>query len=153
MPAIIVDRVGYLPENGGIIFAGEETMPNKSVVIFLIVLLTIIPGCAVLPEQPDSVPAGPNSLQSRIDNATKGDANAQFNLGVMYYKSEGVPQDYVEAYKWVFIAGLNGMDVTTFKRTLFAKMTPAQIDEAQKRAKEFIAKKEKANDSGSSGLK
>jgi TPR repeat protein len=32
--------------------------------------------------------------------AEQGHANAQFNLGVMYYKGQGVPQDYAEAAKW-----------------------------------------------------
>ncbi len=32
--------------------------------------------------------------------AEQGDANAQFNLGVMYDKGQGVPQDYAEAVKW-----------------------------------------------------
>ena len=29
--------------------------------------------------------------------ADQGDASAQFNLGVMYDKGQGVPQDYAEA--------------------------------------------------------
>ena len=32
--------------------------------------------------------------------ADQGDAQAQFNLGVIYAKGQGVPQDYVEAMKW-----------------------------------------------------
>jgi hypothetical protein len=32
--------------------------------------------------------------------ADQGDAMAQYNLGVMYAKGEGVPQDYAEAVKW-----------------------------------------------------
>jgi len=32
--------------------------------------------------------------------AEDGDAEAQFNLGVMYDDGEGVPQDYKEAFKW-----------------------------------------------------
>ncbi len=32
--------------------------------------------------------------------AKQGDANAQNNLGFMYYKGHGVPQDYAEAVKW-----------------------------------------------------
>ena len=32
--------------------------------------------------------------------AKQGDAFAQFNLGVMYYNGDGVPQDYSEAAKW-----------------------------------------------------
>ncbi len=32
--------------------------------------------------------------------AEQGDAHAQFNLGYMYHKGEGVPQDDAEAVKW-----------------------------------------------------
>ena len=32
--------------------------------------------------------------------AEQGNANAQYNLGVMYGKGDGVPQDYAEAVKW-----------------------------------------------------
>ena len=32
--------------------------------------------------------------------AEKGDAVAQYGLGLMYYYGEGVPQDYAEASKW-----------------------------------------------------
>jgi uncharacterized protein len=32
--------------------------------------------------------------------AEKGDAGAQFNLGVMYHKGDGVPRDDAEAAKW-----------------------------------------------------
>ena len=30
--------------------------------------------------------------------AARGEAEAQFNLGLIYYKGQGVPQDYVEAF-------------------------------------------------------
>jgi TPR repeat protein len=32
--------------------------------------------------------------------AAQGDAVAQYNLGIMYAKGEGVPRDDVEAVKW-----------------------------------------------------
>ena len=32
--------------------------------------------------------------------AEQGDVEAQYNLGVMYYKGEGVSKDYKEAVKW-----------------------------------------------------
>ncbi len=40
--------------------------------------------------------------------AAKGDANAQFNLGVMYDHGHGVPQDYVEADNWYRLAAEQG---------------------------------------------
>ena len=33
-------------------------------------------------------------------SAEQGDALAQYNLGLMYYNGQGVPQNYKEAVKW-----------------------------------------------------
>ena len=40
--------------------------------------------------------------------AEAGDADAQYNLGVMYDNGEGVPQDYAEAVKWYRLAAEQG---------------------------------------------
>ena len=40
--------------------------------------------------------ASGGSLKER---AAQGDAKAQFNLGIMYTRGQGVPQDYAEALK------------------------------------------------------
>jgi TPR repeat protein len=41
-----------------------------------------------------------DGLQELKSKALEGDADAQFNLGQIYRKGEGVPQDYKEAVKW-----------------------------------------------------
>src|SRR5262245_35267276 len=41
--------------------------------------------------------------------AAQGVARAQFNLGVMYTKGEGVPQDSTEALKWYRLAAAQGV--------------------------------------------
>ena len=40
--------------------------------------------------------------------AEQGDAGGQFNLGVMYKKGTGVPQDYAQATKWYQLAAEQG---------------------------------------------
>ena len=40
--------------------------------------------------------------------AEQGDADAQFNLGLMYQKGHGVPQDHKEAVKWYRLAAEQG---------------------------------------------
>lgn len=40
--------------------------------------------------------------------AEKGQVDAQYNLGVMYYSGDGVKQDYVEAAKWLRMAAQQG---------------------------------------------
>jgi hypothetical protein len=73
--------------------------------------------------------------------AEQGFASAQFDLGVMYHNGEGVSQDYVQAFKWFNIAGENGNERGTSKRGLVAiKMTPAQVAEAKKLAREWMEK-------------
>jgi len=58
---------------------------------------------------------------------------AQKNLGVMYVKGEGVPQNYVEAYKWWSLAAAQGDSGAAQNRDMVRDMmTPAQIAEGQK---------------------
>jgi TPR repeat protein len=76
--------------------------------------------------------------------AEQGNALAQFNLGLMYFYGQGVPKDFVSAHMWVNIAAANGHTVTETYRDDFAKkMTPADISEAQKLARECERKKYK----------
>ncbi len=44
--------------------------------------------------------AGQTDVEALIIKAAQGDADAQFNLGVMYENGQGVPQGYAEAVKW-----------------------------------------------------
>jgi TPR repeat protein len=46
--------------------------------------------------------------------AEKGDADAQFNLGLMYEKGRGVPQDYKAALKWYRLAAKQGLAVAQY---------------------------------------
>ncbi|MEK9947016.1 MAG: tetratricopeptide repeat protein, partial [Alphaproteobacteria bacterium] len=41
--------------------------------------------------------------------AEQGDADAQFNLGLMYNNGQGVPQDYKTAVKWYRLAAKQGL--------------------------------------------
>lgn len=74
--------------------------------------------------------------------AEQGHAGAQHNLGVSYEMGQGVIQDYVLAHMWYNLAASNGAgDIAIKNRDLVAKnMTPAQIAEAQKLARECVKK-------------
>ena len=39
-------------------------------------------------------------LKDMFAKANAGDADAQYNLGFMYYNGKGVEQDYKKAYEW-----------------------------------------------------
>lgn len=108
--------------------------------------------------------------------AEQGNAEAQFNLGSLYYQGWGLPQDYMEAVQWfrkaaeqqhvyaqvtlgtIYAEGVQGviekdypqalmwfifasaqgdLEAMEFRDTLASRMTPAQIAEAQKMAREF----------------
>ena len=73
--------------------------------------------------------------------AEQGDASAQNNLGVMYYNGKGVTQDNIYAHMWFNIASSNGSGNASENRDILAqKMTKEQIVEAQKLARECVAK-------------
>ncbi len=73
--------------------------------------------------------------------AEQGLADAQFNLGTMYEYGDGVPQDYAWAHLWYDLAAAQGLEVARENRDIVAKqMTPAQIAEAQKMAREWVEK-------------
>ena len=70
-----------------------------------------------------------------------GDAKAQFTLGVIYENGEGFPQDYIEAHKWYSFSEANGSKSgRKFRKIIEKLMTPEQITEAQKLAREWREK-------------
>ncbi len=70
--------------------------------------------------------------------AEQGNAKAQDFFGFLCATGRGVAQDDMEAYKWFVLAGARGNK----GRDLIAKrMTPAQIAEAQRLAREWTPKK------------
>ncbi len=77
----------------------------------------------------------------------QGNANAQFSLGAMYRNGLGVPQDDGKAHMWYNLAASKyppgeDRDKSVKNRDIVAaKMTPAQISEAQKLAREWRPKK------------
>ena len=74
-------------------------------------------------------------------SAEQGHIKAQNNLGAMYGEGQGVLQDYVKAHMWYNISASNGNDTGGKNRDVKAKqMTPSQIEEAQRLAKECVAK-------------
>ena len=70
--------------------------------------------------------------------AKQGYAHAQFNLGLMYDNGLGVLQDYVLAHMWLNLAAAQGGQAAKEARDHAAShMTPDQISEAQRLAREW----------------
>ena len=78
--------------------------------------------------------------------ADQGYPNAQMLLGLAYAQGEGVPQDYVAAHMWINLAvaklppGKARQSALETRDLVAAKMTPAQIAEAQDLARNWKPK-------------
>ncbi len=74
----------------------------------------------------------------------RGDAHSQVQVGIAYREGQGVPQDYAQAHMWFNLAAANGNTLAvSFRDSLSRRMTRAQIAEAQKLAREWMAKHQK----------
>jgi TPR repeat protein len=70
--------------------------------------------------------------------ADQRQANAQCFLGLMYFEGRGVLRDYVSAHMWLDLAAAGGIeDAAEYRHALTAKMTSAQVAEAQRLAREW----------------
>jgi TPR repeat protein len=82
--------------------------------------------------------------------AEQGHAEAQYNLGGMYFRGRGVPRDFVLAHMWfnLSVSRVPASERETREATeiiidlVASKMTPFQIAEAQRMAREWKPKKE-----------
>jgi TPR repeat protein len=78
--------------------------------------------------------------------AEQGDSFSQYILGLKYGLGQGVPRDVVQAHKWLNLAATDANNIVVAvkaRESLAAGMTPAQIAEAQKLAREWKPKPER----------
>jgi uncharacterized protein len=79
--------------------------------------------------------------------ADYGYGPSELDLGGMYLRGYGVTQDYVRAHMLFNLASAHAVDAFTrdiagrYRNEVEAKMTPAQIAEAQRMAREWVPKK------------
>jgi TPR repeat protein len=69
-----------------------------------------------------------------------GLAPAQADLGVLYWNGEGVPQDFVLAYMWLSLAAEQEPDAVAERDLAASQMTPDEIAEEQRLAREWKPK-------------
>lgn len=72
----------------------------------------------------------------------QGNATAQYAIGGLFSAGNGVPQDYLESYVWLSLAYSRfGTDtqkqIDELRKSVAGHLTPAQIDEAQRRVSEW----------------
>ena len=79
-----------------------------------------------------------NAFEELREQAEKGNAEAQYTLGEMYYYGIIVPKDYIQAYLWLNLAAAQGQGKARKLLDLLLKiMTPEQIEEAQELLNEW----------------
>ena len=73
--------------------------------------------------------------------AEQGDAYAQNRLGDMFYDGQGVRKDFIQGYMWATLAVKQGHEpAKELLETLQKEMSPNQIVEGQRLAREWKAK-------------
>lgn len=72
----------------------------------------------------------------------QGNAKAQIGLGGMYRRGYGIPKDYVQAHMWFNISAERGGNkwAEFWRYSVEKKMTPSQIVEARRLAREWMRK-------------
>jgi TPR repeat protein len=78
--------------------------------------------------------------------AEHGHGRAMFLLGRLYHTGHGVPGDVVRAHMWYNLAAANGYDLgKKWRDRLADDMSPTQIAEAQKLAREWSVRMSSRN--------
>ena len=79
-------------------------------------------------------------IESRINDAAGGDADALYDLGIAYSSgSQGVDVDLIQAHKWFNLAALNGIERGHECRAEISEdMTAREIAEAQRQARAWL---------------
>ncbi len=79
-------------------------------------------------------------IESRIEDAARGDTQALFELGVIYSTgSDGLDVDLVEAHKWFNLAAVNGHEEAMYCRAEISdEMSAREINVAQKEARAWL---------------
>lgn len=66
--------------------------------------------------------------------ANAGHGPAMANLSMMYFKGQGLPQDYMLGHMWLLLANRAGVDIQSISAAYGAKVTADQVNMAQDRA-------------------
>lgn len=72
--------------------------------------------------------------------APGGSGDALLNLGLMYSTGRDVEVDLVTAHKWFNLAAMRGsVSARDYRAELAREMSPAEVAEAQRQAREWLA--------------
>ena len=71
--------------------------------------------------------------------AEQGDAEAQYNLGVMYEHSLGVPQDYKTAVKWYRLSAEQGLAIAQSRLGFLHLLGIRGVQQDYKRSSQMVS--------------
>ena len=79
-------------------------------------------------------------IESRLRDAARGDADACYDLGMVYSSgSDGVDIDMIEAHKWFNIAAMSGDErAKDCRAEISDEMSAREIIAAQKAARDWL---------------
>lgn len=79
-------------------------------------------------------------VMERLNAAERGQAEAIYDLGLLYSTGQGVERDYVAAHKWFNLAALLGIERAKVDRAdLAMEMSTTEVAEAQRMAREWVS--------------
>jgi CHAT domain-containing protein/TPR repeat protein len=102
---------------------------KKWLIAFVLCLVTFVVS-ADNQEEVESPSSQAASFQAIVEKAERGDAEAQYNLGAMYFYGKGVSQNDVEAAKWFRKAAEQG-HAGAYGNFGWILITQGKFDEAQ----------------------
>ena len=84
-------------------------------------------------------------VASCLAAAAQGETSAYYDLGIAFSTgSHGAPCDLIEAHKWFNLAAVDGHEEAAWCRAdISDEMTAREIAEAQRRAREWLAREER----------
>ena len=135
-------------------------MRTATMLLAVVVVLVAAPACTNSKTGVDAYEKGDyaTALKEFRPLAERGDARAQFRLGVMYTMGQGVPQDDKEAARWYRLAATQGYAAAQYnlgvmyfmgigvprdvvRAHLWYSLAAAPGHENARRARDIVAKK------------
>jgi len=92
------------------------------------------------------------AIQEWTPLAEQGYANAQYNLGIMYNKGQGVPQDSKEAVKWYRLAAEQGIAKAQFNLGIKYDKGQGVLQDYKEAVKWYRLAAEQGYDNGQNNL-
>ena len=113
------------------------TLALKHTIVAILLILSLAAQVAAGPLEDAIVAYNRRRLRGRHPafsaiGQIQGSETAQFNVGTMYANGQGVPQNYVLAYKWfsLWVAAQGYTDAVKGRDFITARMTPAEVNES-----------------------